>query len=234
MSSSKQILLVAATSLETTYLRSVLGMKETHQGRWHYTQPSADVYLLHTGIGMVNTAFALGQYLAKHPVDFAINFGIAGSFDKEMELGSVVEVIEDSFSELGAESPAGFIDLEKMGFPLLVTPTHTYFNKMSNPNIQAEEIPQVRGITVNRVHGIEAHAQAIQAEWNCQVESMEGAAFFYAMLSSGVPFHAYRGISNYVENRNKANWNIPLAAKNVQSFVARKLQHILERLPNSY
>ena len=44
---------------------------------------------------------------------------------------------------------------------------------------------------------------------------MEGAAFFYVCLQEKIPFLQIRSISNYVEKRNKSNWNIPLAIDNL-------------------
>lgn len=37
---------------------------------------------------------------------------------------------------------------------------------------------------------------------------MEGAAFFYACLSAGVPCAQVRAVSNYVERRNRAAWKL--------------------------
>lgn len=228
------LLLVAATPLETAILREQLAFEQITPDLWEKTVGHTRVHLLHTGIGMVNTAFSLGQYLARHSARMAVNFGIAGSFDKHLEIGQVVEIVVDSFSELGAESPEGFLDLQQIGFPLLKTASKIYFNTLPNPKNDAASVPQVRGITVNKVHGIEAHIRETLSQWPCQVESMEGAAFFHAMLSAEVRFRAYRAISNYVEKRDKSKWNIPLAAKTVQLFVAQQLPQIIERLPYSY
>jgi len=41
-----------------------------------------------------------------------------------------------------------------------------------------------------------------------QVESMEGAAFMYACLISGVPFAQVRAVSNIVEKRNREAWQM--------------------------
>jgi len=48
---------------------------------------------------------------------------------------------------------------------------------------------------------------------------MEGAAFFYACLLSGVPFHEVRSISNFVEERDKSKWDIPLALANLNNVL---------------
>ena len=228
------ILLVAATEHETKTIRYYFEMKPVNEDVWSYESAEMKLHLMHTGIGMVNTAFALGKYLAGHKIAFAINFGIAGSFDRNIPIGEVVEVIKDSFSELGADSPEGFLDLEQMGFPLIRQDGINYYNVLENLRPHKKEILQVKGITVNQVAGRETEAKIIQERWNCEIETMEGAAFFHAMIKEKIPFLAYRGISNYVENRNKLNWNIPLAAKNVQIYVTDKLPQILEHLSNSY
>ena len=44
---------------------------------------------------------------------------------------------------------------------------------------------------------------------------MEGAAFFYACLLGGVRFHQIRSISNFVEERDRSKWDIPLALANL-------------------
>ena len=46
------------------------------------------------GIGMVATSFHLGRVLAFNKYDRVINAGIAGLLDKEIPLGSLLEVIE--------------------------------------------------------------------------------------------------------------------------------------------
>jgi len=44
---------------------------------------------------------------------------------------------------------------------------------------------------------------------------MEGAAFLYACLLEGISCLQIRAISNKVERRNKDNWDIKLAVKNL-------------------
>ena len=65
--------------------------------------------LLCTGVGMVATSYHLGRVLASHKYDRVINAGIAGSFDKDIPLGSVVEIVQDQFPKMGAEDGANFL-----------------------------------------------------------------------------------------------------------------------------
>jgi futalosine hydrolase len=86
------------------------------------------------------------------------------------------------------------------------------------------DIPYIDGITVNKAHGSEDSIKKIKNEYGLGLlESMEGAAFFYVANKLRIPCIQVRTISNLVERRNTENWNIPLALKEIntwlQSFV---------------
>jgi futalosine hydrolase len=174
---------------------------------------------------MVNTAYHVAKYLGKNPPpDLAIHFGIAGSFDRQIPLGAVVEIVEDNFSELGAEDNGNFLDLEKMGFPLSENPI--LYNKVTNPSPSDFPLLKTNAITVNTVHGEQNSIDLCQKIWHKQIETMESAAFFQIMYLEKIPFYAFRCISNYVEPRNRANWKIGLAVKNMQDFMVRLIHSI--------
>jgi futalosine hydrolase len=48
---------------------------------------------------------------------------------------------------------------------------------------------------------------------------MEGAAVFYVAQQEKIPALQIRAISNLVEKRNKDNWDIPLAIKNLNEWL---------------
>lgn len=220
------ILLVAATPMETGLIRQQAGLAEgaARQQAYGFETAFHRCTLLHTGVGMCNTSYWLGRHLALHDCDLAIQFGIAGSFDRSIALGDVVEVGSDCFAELGASSPEGFLDMEAMGFPLLQTAEAIWYNVLKNPSAPYGGVPRVAAITVNCVSGAEPDLSDRLHRWQAQTESMEGAAFFHAMLAAGIPFRAFRGISNYVEPRDKSRWKIALASENVQRFVISLLE----------
>ena len=85
---------------------------------------------------------------------------------------------------------------------------------------------KVRGITVNKVHGNEKSIKQVQSRLSPDIESMEGAAFFYACKMSKVNFIQIRAISNYVEKRNKNSWQIELALSNLASELKQILNQI--------
>lgn len=169
-----------------------------------------------TGVGMVATAFALGQRLSKN-YNLVLNVGIAGSFDKNIPLGALVNIVQDTFAELGAENNDDFISLPELGFGE---------NSFQNNASTATGLPNVNGITVNKVHG---NAQSIRntvKRYRPQTESMEGAAVFYACQNLNIPALQIRSISNYVEPRSRENWEIGLAVKNLNDWLIAFLEKL--------
>jgi len=209
-----KILIVAATTLELDPISQSLSDTE-HQ-----------LDSLVTGVGMTATAFALGRQFAQHTYDLAINVGLAGAFDSALELGTVVQVKEDQFSELGAESKDGFIPLDQMGIGEEIEARRNKFQFMATADLPDGTLQEVRGITVNAVHGKEESIREIKDRLNPQVESMEGAAFFYACEQFGILAMQIRAISNRVEKRNKSNWKIDLALRNL----AAEMHNVLKAL----
>ena len=175
-----------------------------------------------TGVGMVATAFALGNHLANHTYDLAINLGIAGSFDRSIALGDVVEITQDTFTELGAEDDDQFITLDSLGFGKTTYATTARLSDYST-ELKAQ---QATGATVNTVHGTESSIITLQRRATPEIESMEGAAFFYACQQAGVPALQIRAVSNYVEKRNRDAWKIGLAVNNLNNFAAKLLRNL--------
>lgn len=173
-------------------------------------------YLI-TGVGMVATTFALTRYLSTHPCELIINVGIAGAIDKSLTIGELVEIEKDTFAELGAEDDEKFLSIQELGFG------HATYNNIAIPNLNTKLV-KVEGITVNKVHGREFSITELQHNFpNAAVESMEGAATFFVAQQFNIPIIQVRSISNYVEKRDKNNWNIPLAIQNINSWICNNL-----------
>jgi futalosine hydrolase len=88
-------------------------------------------------------------------------------------------------------------------------------NTIPLKNEFTKTLQQVSAITVNTTHGEESSIENVKVLFNPQIETMEGAAFFYACLLEGISCIQLRAISNKVERRNKENWNIKLALENL-------------------
>ncbi len=187
-----------------------------------------NVTLLITGVGLTATAYGLGKVLATNRYDLVVNAGICGALDRSIPLGEVVQVVSESFGDLGAEEADGrFTDAFALG---LIAPDQPPFQKgllYNEAGASFDFLPKAKGVSVNRVHGAEHSIAALMQRSDAQVESMEGAAFFYACLMAEVPFLEVRAVSNYVEPRNKDNWNIPLAIDRLNEVLVEMVGNVL-------
>lgn len=169
--------------------------------------------ILVTGVGMVATAFALGKKL-NSDYNLVLNVGIAGSFDKTIALGEVVNIVKDTFAELGAEDHDNFITLPQLGFG------ENSFSSIFKKDLQLKE---VTGITVNKVHGNTQSIEKVTQLYQPHIESMEGAAVFYAATELNISALQVRSISNYVEPRNRENWKLGLAISSLNNWLTNFL-----------
>jgi futalosine hydrolase len=203
------ILISAATEAEIAPLRDIWFRKHK-------------VDFLVTGVGMVATTYTLTRAFAEKPYQLAINTGLAGAFDRSLKIGEVVRVTEDILSELGAENGDEFLTLKEMGLEgtdILLNMDEVRFKEI-------EEFRKVRSITVNTVHGNEESISRIRERLHPHIETMEGAAFFYVSGRFSIPSIQLRAISNYVERRNKENWDLPLALKSMKQAMAMLVEKI--------
>lgn len=208
-----KILLVAATASE---IESLLLHFNILENAGTVNENSVDVLI--TGVGMTATAFAMGKSLALNRYDLAINAGIAGAFDRSLKTAEVVAVTLDCFAELGSEDGEDFLTIDQLGFGKSnVKPDHLF----EHPNVEA--LKKTRGITVNKVHGNDESIYTTVTRLNPQIESMEGAAFFYACNQYNLPCLQIRAISNYIERRNRDAWKIPLAIQNLNAVLIELL-----------
>ena len=209
-----KILLVAATYPEIQPVMERLSLKPG--SNIHHQH---EVFVLVTGVGMVATAYSLGKILAVNVFDLAINAGIAGSFNRAIGPGEVVCVNEDHLPELGAEDDEVFLPIDQLGFGTSkVVPSH--------PAYVVCKFKQVRAVTVNKVHGNDQSILRTVKGWSPDIESMEGAAFFYACNDVNLPCVQIRGISNFVEKRNREAWNIGLAVNNLNEALINVLSEL--------
>ena len=180
---------------------------------------SFETDLLITGVGSMATAWSLKQWITlNEKPDLAINAGLAGSFNDRINIGDVVMPVSDCFADAGVEDGENFLTLFESGlinandFPykdgLLYTDTR-YNEKMKSI------LEPVRAITVNTATGSETTRGKLLKKFNPDIETMEGATFFYICSREDIPFLALRAISNKVEPRNKNNWDIDLALNNL-------------------
>ncbi len=220
-----KILIVAATTFEVLPLEHYLNQHFKALENRTFQKHDLEVQLLITGVGQMLTAFALGTVLAQSSFDWLLNAGIAGAFHENLSLGDVVQVVSEQFGDIGVEERNGsFSSVHELG---LIEMNHPPFQQGRLENTSVSQYPflsSVHGLTVNKVHGSEESIKAITGKYPVDIETMEGAAFFYAALISEIPFLEIRSISNYVEPRNKANWQIEQAIYNLNQVLIQMIE----------
>lgn len=229
----KNLLIVAATEFEIAPLLQWLEQQKAPDANRKFSFNELEISVLLTGVGLPLAMFQLTRALTTARYDLVINAGIAGALDTRLELGAVVQVVSETFADLGVEEADGsFTDLFKLN---LIHPEAPPFQdrKMVNTFGSAYDfLPKVHGISVNKVHGSASSIEQLKRRSNASVESMEGAATFYTCLMYQTPFLEIRSISNFVEPRNRDAWQIPLAIENLNEVLIDMLAGLIEnKLP---
>lgn len=221
-----KILVVAATPAEAAFLSRKIKTAETGKPFPLPSSLNLQIDVLITGPGIASTAFYLGKNLAIKKYDLAINIGICGSLDPKILPVRIVNIIADQFGDFGAEDGRKNLDIFETG--LIKKNIFPFKNGMLNATYQGKlstlkALPRVKGITVQRVHGSSATIKNIKEKFGNVMESMEGAAFFYACNLESVPCLQIRSVSNKVERRNRKNWKIDEAISALAGFTGLML-----------
>lgn len=210
---TRKILVAAATTGEGEALVKIPGV--CREGS-DYRFGNSLITLHVTGVGQIATAWSLTKWLSyNEKPDIAINIGIAGSFNENIKIGDVVTPVTDCFAGYGVETPGGTLSLAEAG----LEDPHFRDGKIYAESRYMKEVVKiirpVSSVTVNTVTGTLATIEKIQKRFHPDIETMEGASFFYICSRENTPFIALRAISNKVEPRDKDKWNIPLAIRNL-------------------
>jgi futalosine hydrolase len=205
-----RILVAAATAAELEPLLGLLNAPPVRNRLVAHSYRHHQLDLLTTGVGMVATAAGCATALARAEYGFALNLGLCGSFDRSLQPGAVVHVVEDRLAELGAEDGDRFLTLAELGLAAdgARPDVDVVVNRHPIDSAALRRLPAVTAITVNTVHGNERTIAAVVARFRPQIETMEGAAFMYACRLHEVPFVQLRAVSNVVERRNRGAWRV--------------------------
>lgn len=178
---------------------------------------SQSIALIRSGVGPVNAAFALTRFLMDHDVGLVIGCGIGGAYPgSNLELTDAVCAETETYGDLGADSPTGFLDMQALGFPLIAEPEPIY-NTMTLDVFPVDR--RAAFVTCATCTGSDAAAEALVARTGGAVESMEGAAVVHVARMMGVRVGEVRGISNTVGRRERGAWRVKEAAAAARSAV---------------
>lgn len=214
-----RLLIVASTETEIQDFLDSKCIQSSHN-QFHH-QHINHIRVLITGIGMVCMTLQLSRFLTENHITQAINIGFTGSFDQKIQLGSLVNVQNDVFAEIGVSDE----NEEIVPFDRLIQNENllkhlsTFVKPQMTIQKVNEEFISVNGITVNTCTGDIRRAEYMMTEFGAQVESMEGAAFFLTCNSFKIPCVQIRAVSNHIPGRSPDKWNTGLAQKNISEFL---------------
>ena len=229
------IAILAAVPLETELIRSFWGPWKVsdHAGFHLYRRRSTGmiIELLHSGIGKANAA-AAATLLAQHHPQALLVLGCGGALPgSQLQVGDLALASSEIFGDEGVLTLQGFQDLEAMHLPLLASSSPPLYNtcpvdpgwqqraeELLTPFAAAAGITLVSGpfVTVSTCSGTTAGGELLARRSGGICENMEGAAAALVCARHNIPFCELRGISNLVEDRNLAGWDLAAAAQIAQ------------------
>lgn len=217
----KRILIITPTKKE---LASIIEKMSYKEPLWIYKTDSVSISLLVSGIGAPLTMYSLMDILQIYSFDLLIQAGIAGSFNENLTLGDLVLVKEDVFADLLIEDNDGYKDISDLGFDdYQKSPFNDGSLQVDLPLVFNEKLTEVKAITVNTVSGTKKTALKWKSMYSPDIETMEGAAFYFVSKKMNIPALQIRSISNIVANRNTKNWDVALAIRKLNMFLRKEL-----------
>ena len=179
-------------------------------------------HCLVTGPGVFNTVSGLAAYLAHHSPGLVLDTGIAGAFDGTgLKIGSLAVADQEQYAHTGV-GQAGALPFDlipglaptRQGiYPMDRELAVTYHGILR----AGEKASVVQGpfLTVSTITDSPEHAENLRCQHPFVAEAMEGAAAAHVCAQYQRDFVEIRAISNFVGQRDKALWDIPLAVQGV-------------------
>ncbi|WP_369247419.1 futalosine hydrolase [Streptomyces sp. R41] len=167
--------------------------------------------LLAAGVGpalaAASTASALtAAAIGGEPYDLVVSAGIAGGFQPDAPVGSLVVADDITVADLGADTADGFVPVTGLGFG---TVSHRPPESLVRAITAATGGRAGTVLTVSTVTGTAARAAELRARHpRALAEAMEGFGVAEAAAAHGVPVLELRAVSNPVGRRDRAAWRI--------------------------
>ncbi|MBL7742524.1 MAG: futalosine hydrolase [Chitinophagaceae bacterium] len=206
------ILLIAATAKEISPFLELYRRSDSTQ----------NIDVLITGIGLTSATYSLAKQISIKKPLLVIQAGIAGCFDKNIPLGSVVIIKQDAIADLSVMENNQLLTMFDLG---LIKPGQPPYSKgrLINPYkelMKEIKLKKVKAVTINHITTSKQMIGQYGKKFGPAIESMEGAALHYVCLMEKIPFLQIRSISNYVGQRDKKKWNIKEAVINLNKEIA--------------
>ena len=198
------------TAEELSGIKKYMG-KAAEKANWHVT-----------GMGVFSTSYHVLRVIRETKVKTLVHAGIAGSYAGDIHLGQVVEVHSEKLVDFGSERADGtFISFQDIVPSVNIDSPPFHRGELVNVSAPMDSsLRTVSGLTVPFATGSK-NTLLRRSRAGAEIETMEGAAFFYACLLENVTFHSFRGISNHVNIRDREDWDVYLALENLGKELIR-------------
>jgi futalosine hydrolase len=185
------------------------------------------IQVLVTGVGAVRAAAATALALQNWPCAALLHVGVGGAYPASgLPVGALVTAASECDPQAGILTPDGYRDLGGLGFPLTTAfPNRIVFDSPWADWVaqQVAPAPRLPFATVQCCSGTNAAAELMAFRAEAAVENMEGLAVAWTAGRFGVPYAALRAISNLTGDRDRQQWNLPVA----QAVLAQAVGAIL-------
>lgn len=197
----------------------------THSGSEHYA-------IGWSGLGKASAAAAVATVVNNMALARVIMIGCAGAFvDGGLEIGDIALATTEICADEGVITATGFLNLQQLDFALVTTMEEKYYHRLPCDNAwldnnrgeleryaAAHDIQCICGpfATVSSCSGTCEYGEEIYRRTAAIAENMEGSAAAQVCAQYNVPFTELRAVSNMVEERNMANWDLAGAMRRAQ------------------
>jgi futalosine hydrolase len=186
-----------------------------------------NIDILITGVGLLSATYQITKAVSRKRPQLILQAGIAGTFDSNLQLGSVVLVESETIGDLGVMEQGMFRSVFDMK---LVQENDTPWShgRLLNASeiLNQSKLQKVRSVSINEITTLPSRIEHYKTSLGATVESMEGAALHYVGLMENIPFLQVRSLSNFVGERDKSKWHIKEAIENLN----KELIQIISKL----
>lgn len=230
----KPIGIIGAMDNEIELLKSSMEIRkmEAIAGMTYYCGMlcGQEVVLVRCGIGKVNAAIC-AQLLSTHfGVGRIINTGVAGSLNKDINIGDIV---------VSTDAVQHDMDCTSLGYAKGIIPDNEFSFFQADENMRRSAVESVkiaapgknvfegRVASGDRFIADSAHKQAIIKEFGAICCEMEGAAIGQVCAQNRVPFVIIRAISDKADDSGHLSYRsfVEAAARNSAAIVKHMVEN---------
>lgn len=214
-----QILLCAATEFEIDPAIELI-----------QNQKLKNVRVVITGVGLMTATYKITREIYTEKPNLVIQAGVAGGFNKNLQLTQVVMVKNETIGDLGVEENENFLSL----FDMKLNDENTFpwtdgWLRNDSDILHEVQLPMVKSVSINEISTNKKRIEHYKKKLAADIESMEGAALHYVCLIEKIPFMQIRSLSNFVGERDKSKWRMKEAIANLN----KELETLLTKFTRS-